>query len=171
MARTIHVSLVESGKTPHIKMAMISGLIGGAVFLVLEILLVATIIGDSPWNPVRMIGAILLGREVLPPPGTFDLGIFLAASLVHFALSALLGIVVSFLIYRLEEKSAVMIGALFGIALYFINFYIFTEAFPWFAEARNGVTLFAHIVFGAVTAYAYKEMVRREVQRVPVKVI
>lgn len=32
--------------------------------------------------------------------------------------------------------------------------------FPWFATARNGITIFTHIVFGAVAAWVYKAFVR-----------
>jgi hypothetical protein len=44
--------------------------------------------------------------------------------------------------------------------LYLINFYGFTAVFPWFAMARNWVSVFAHIIFGAVAGLAYNRIER-----------
>lgn len=159
----IHVlSHAGEAKTPHWKAAVWSGLIAGMAFLVLEMLLVSLIAGDSPWAPVRMMAAILLGRDVLPPPATFDLGIAAAAMAVHFVLAVVYGLVLSLLIYRLETGPALLIGALFGLGLYAVNFYGFTAVFPWFAMARNGMSILAHAVFGLTAAWAYKELAKRE---------
>lgn len=57
-----------------------------------------------------------------------------------------------------------MVGAGFGLVVYWVNFYGFTEVFPWFAAARNWITVFAHIVFGIVAAWAYKGFARRRVE-------
>ena len=58
----------------HWKAALWAGLMAGAVFVILEMLLVGTVGGDSPWAPPRMIAAIAMGPGVLPPPATFDMG-------------------------------------------------------------------------------------------------
>lgn len=159
----IHVvSQAEEAKTPHWKAAVWSGLIAGVVFLVLEMLLVSLVAGDSPWAPVRMMAAILLGQGVLPPPATFDLGIAAAAMLVHFTLAIVYGLILSLLVFRLETGPALLIGALFGLGLYVVNFYGFTAVFPWFAMARNWMSVLAHAVFGLTAAWAYKELARRE---------
>ena len=34
-----------------------------------------------------------MGKEVLPPPATFDLGIIMVAILIHFALSTVYGLI------------------------------------------------------------------------------
>jgi len=47
--------------------AILSGLIAGLVFLILEMVMVPLFLGVSPWALVRMIGAIVLGQGVLPP--------------------------------------------------------------------------------------------------------
>ncbi|MFB8830009.1 hypothetical protein ACE0DR_13370 [Azotobacter sp. CWF10] len=44
-----------------------AGVIAGVVFLALEMLLVPLLMGGSPWGPPRMIAAIVMGRDVLPP--------------------------------------------------------------------------------------------------------
>ena len=165
MSRVPAVSYVETGRTPHWMAAVWSGLIGGLVFLVLEMIMVPLFLGVSPWAPVRMIGAILLGSEVLPPPATFDLGIFLAAAVVHFVLAIAYGLILASLVFRFTLGTSLGIGLLFGAALYLINFFVFTGAFPWFAEARNWVSLFAHLVFGLTAAWVYKGLAHREMVR------
>lgn len=100
-------------------------MIGGAAFMMLEMIMVPVFLGGSRWAPPRMIGAIALGTDVLPPPATFDLGIFVTAMVVHFALSILFAIVLAWLIYRMSRAVAVLVGAAYGLALYLVNFYGF----------------------------------------------
>ncbi len=135
-----------------------SGLIAGLVFLALELILVPLLQGGSPWGPPRMIAAIGLGKEVLPPPATFDLGIIFVAMLIHFALAIVYGLILALIIHRLSMGTAIVAGAVFGLALYVINFYGFTALFPWFAMARGGLSIFVHLVFGVVAAWVYKAM-------------
>ncbi len=161
----IHVlSRTEEARAPHWKSAIWAGLIAGVVFIMLEMLLVSLVAGGSPWAPVRMMAAILMGRDVLPPPATFDPGIVMAAMVVHFALAIVYGLILSLLVYRLEVGPALLIGALFGLGLYVVNFYGFTAVFPWFAMARNGMSVLAHAVFGLTAAWVYKELAKREVR-------
>ncbi len=162
MARTRAETYVERGSHPHWMPAVWGGLIAGVVFLIVEMALVATIGGESLWGPPRMMAAIVLGEGVLPPPATFDFGIVMTAMVVHFALSIILGLVLAFLIFRLDLTWALAVGVGFGLAVYLVNFYISTAAFPWFAMARNGITLFAHLLFGFVLAWSYKALARRE---------
>jgi uncharacterized membrane protein YagU involved in acid resistance len=105
------------------KAAIWSGLIAGLVFLALELILVPLLQGGSPWGPPRMIAAIGMGKEVLPPPATFDLGIILVAMLIHFALVIVYGLILALIIHRLTMGMAIVAGAIFGLALYAINFY------------------------------------------------
>lgn len=139
--------------------AVWSGLIGGAVFLALEMILVPALLGGSMWGPPRMIAAIALGPRVLPsppPPPTFDAGVVGAAMILHFALSIVFATVLALGVSRIETGPAIGVGFAFGLVLYFVNFYGFTAVFPWFAQARNGVTLFTHLVFGGSAAAIYK---------------
>jgi hypothetical protein len=54
------------------------------------------------FRDTRFTAAIVMGRAVLLPPATFDAGIMLAAALVHFALSIIYGLGVSWVITRLR---------------------------------------------------------------------
>ncbi len=146
--------------TPDWPAAVYSGLIAGAVFMILEMVMVPLFLGQSAWGPPRMIAAIVMGKGVLPPPATFHLGILTVAMLVHFSLSIIYAVVFDWVTERLGLTATILLGAVFGLLLYLINFYGFTAIFPWFAMARNWVSIFAHIVFGVNVAVAYKGIER-----------
>ena len=59
--------------------------------------------------------------------------------------------------------AAVALGAAFGLLIYLVNIYpVAAILFPWFAMARNWITISSHIVFGAVLAWAYLALARRD---------
>ncbi len=143
------------------KKAVIAGLIAGAVFMMLEMIMVPMFMGGSPWGPPRMIAAILLGKSVLPMPPqpvTFDFGVMMAAMFLHFMLSIIFAIIIGWLCKNLRVGTSVLVGAVIGLILYFINFYGLTSVFPWFAMARTWVSIFSHVMFGMVAAFCFKKL-------------
>jgi hypothetical protein len=112
------------------------------------------------YRDARLAAAIAMGRGALSPPGA-RAPVLLVATLVHFALSIVYGIIVSWLAARLGARASLLAGAVFGVALYAINMYGFTAIFPWFAASRDKITLTAHIAFGVVAAGAYRIAARR----------
>ena len=162
MARAIHITDTAGVRDAHFwRHAVLAGIIGGVVFMIAEMLLVM-LIGESPWAPPRMIAAMLLGPGVLPAqgvPATFDLGVLLAAMIVHFPLSIVYGLVIGGIVQRTTMRSytgALTEGAAIGLVIYLVNFHLIASfAFEWFAMARNWVSVVSHILFGLVTAWAY----------------
>jgi hypothetical protein len=138
--------------------AVWAGVIAGAIFMMLEMIMVPVFLGGSPWAPPRMIAAIVLGKGVLPPPATFDLVILMVAMVVHFALSIAFALILALFIARLGLGAALAVGAAFGLVLYLVNFYGMTAIFPWFAMARNWVSVVAHILFGVIAAWSYARL-------------
>ncbi len=138
-----------------LKSAVWAGVITGIVFMLLEMIMVPLFLGGSPWGPPRMMAAILLGAEVLPPPATFDIGILMAAMAVHFPISIIFAIITALVVDKMSLVTALIVGAVMGLILYVIGFYLMTGVWPWFANARNWVTIFAHLVFGLVAVWAY----------------
>jgi len=139
--------------------AVWAGVIAGIVFLMAEMLMVMIFMGQSPWGPPRMMAAMVMGKGVLPPPGTFDMGIVMTAMMIHFPLSIVYGLVAGWIVHRLASTSVLVIGGLFGLAIYFINFYIIAPAvFPWFTMAQNWVSLVAHLIYGLVLGGTYAGM-------------
>lgn len=135
--------------------AVWAGIVAGLVFMALEMMLVPLALGGSPWGPPRMIAAIGMGQEVLPPPATFDFGILMVAMMIHLVLSVVYAFVFGFVARGRAVGMATLLGAVFGLALYLVNFHGFTAVFPWFAEARNWVSILSHLVYGAVLGWTY----------------
>ncbi len=143
------------------KKAIIAGLIAGAVFMMLQMIMVPVFIGGSPWAPPRMIAAIILGKHVLPMPprpAKFDMGVMMVAMMLHFMMSIIYAIIIGWLCRNLSLGISVLLGAVIGLIIYFINFYGFTVVFPWFAMARTWVTIFSHVMFGVVAAFSFKKL-------------
>ncbi|MGK7389994.1 MAG: hypothetical protein ACNS60_06575 [Candidatus Cyclobacteriaceae bacterium M2_1C_046] len=138
------------------KAAILSGVIAAVVMLMLELILNPLFLGAPVWGPPRMMATIVMGEGVLPPPASFDLGVILVAMLVHFVLSIIYSIIIGAVVRTQNKTSALITGAVFGLVLYLINFYLFTGIFPWFAEARNFVQIAIHIIFGITAAWAFK---------------
>jgi uncharacterized membrane protein YagU involved in acid resistance len=146
--------------TINFKSAITAGIIAGIVFMTLEMVLAATVGGGSAWGPPQMIAAIALGKGVLPPPATFDLTILMVAMAIHFIVAIILAIVFALIAdaARWSLMTCAIAGLVFGIVLYFINFYGMTAIFPWFAMARGMIAIFAHAMFGLVLGYVYRSM-------------
>lgn len=142
------------------KAAMGAGLIAGVVFLMMEMILLM-MVGESPWGPPRMMAAMVMGEAVLPPPASFDAMIVMVAMIVHFVMSIVLAVVFAWVLslWRLSAVAALALGAVFGLLIYLIHFYPVAEMlFPWFAMARNWISISSHIVFGLVLAGVYRAL-------------
>ncbi len=139
------------------KAAIWAGIIAGVVFMMLEMLLVMWLKGQSPWGPPRMIAAMVMGKGVLPPPAPFDMGVLLVAMMVHFVVAIVLAFIFAWLASAIGAGMvwSIIGGAVFGVMVYFVNFYGATALFPWFAMARGPITLFTHAMFGLVLGCAY----------------
>lgn len=144
-----------------------AGIIAGAVFMLAQMVLLALVIGGSPWVVLRRVAAIVLGESVLPPPATFDLTIFLVALLLHFFLSVIYALILAFIIHRWGLIVGIVGGALFGLALYVVNYFTFSIFFPWFFPVRSWIDVFSHVLFGAVAGGVYEALEVEEF--VPVK--
>lgn len=140
--------------------AVIAGLVAGLVFLLAEMIGRAAVTGGSPWIVVRYIAAIVMGENVLPPPPTFDAVIFVVALLVNFVLAVIFSMILAAIIHEWELVVGIVIGALFGLAIYAINYYTFTRFFPWFFPVRNWTDILSHVLFGAVAGGVYEALER-----------
>lgn len=138
-----------------------AGLISGIIFLAINMVLTAMYVG-SPWVITRLIASIVMGEGVLPPPATFDPVVFAVSILVNFVLSIIFACVIAIILHRWGLLVGILGGAVFGLALYFINFYTFTLLFPWFFPMRSWIMVLSHIVFGACAGGIYEGL---EVER------
>ena len=125
--------------------------------MMLEMVMVPLFLGGSPWGPPRVIGAIALGEGMLPPPPPVDLTVVMVAMVIHFVLSVVFAAALAWGLGRVSHGRALAVGAVFGLGLYAVNVYLLPSpgVFPWFAMARNGVSIGVHLAFGVLTAWFY----------------
>lgn len=140
--------------------AIWAGTLAGAVFLLSNLFLTPVVIGGNAWMVVRLFASILLGESILAPPATFDAGALAAALLVHFTLSILFACLVAFCLHRGGIVVGTLGGAIFGLALYGINFYTLTlpGLYPWFFAMRSWAFVLTHVVFGALVGLIYEAL-------------
>lgn len=132
-----------------LKSVVYSGIVAGIIFLMAEMLMLA-MAGQSPFGPPRMMAAMVMGKDVLPPPATFEIGIMMAAMMVHFIISVIAAAVFG-IIYKMLSRSiiaAMILGAVYGLGFYFFAFYVMTGIWPWFEMARGTISIIGHILFG-----------------------
>lgn len=131
-----------------------SAVVAGSLFLILVIVLPALFGGRVTLGPPRIIGALVINED----PSSVTTGLIVGGVVGHYFLSFVFTLILSLIVYRMGTGAAVATGAIFGIALYLLNFYMMAVAFPWFAEFRNATTFLSHIVFGITAAWVYKRL-------------
>lgn len=144
----------RSGVGSRAVAGLIAGIIAGAVFIVFE-LIQAAVLAPSPFVPLRLISAILLGQQsALPPPPMSGLGTVVPVGLIiHFILSSIYGVVfgvvassIGFL--RGNRWALIVVASVFGLGLWLFNFYVVGSIiFPWFLMTNPVVQFFAHTFF------------------------
>ena len=141
-----------------ISAAIWGGLVGGIVFLIIQMGMATWLFGSTVWVVFRWNAAIVMGPSVLPPPNSFQLGIVLVGLIVHFTLSILFSLLIAFIIHRWGIVVGIIGGGLLGLGLYVVNYYTFTYFFPWFFPIRNWLMIAGHIIFGAVAGGVYEAL-------------
>ncbi len=140
--------------------AVVAGLLAGALTMLLWVLLLALTTGGSIWAPFHHVAAILLGQSVLTPSQTINIQVVLTGSLIHLFLSVIYSVILAFIIHRWGLWVGIIGGALFGLALYTINYYTFTTLYPWFFPLRGWIALVGHVFFGAAAGGIYEGLER-----------
>jgi uncharacterized membrane protein YagU involved in acid resistance len=130
----------------------LGGIAAGGAFLTLTMWF-ATSVGDPAKAPLLMISTIVKGDDAMMN-GSASLSVGLA---VHVGLSAVFGLVFAALAKRVKTNGALAIaGALYGAALYLLNFKVLTPlAFPVFKMANQPFELVVHLVFGSLLSFAH----------------
>jgi len=137
--------------------AIWAGIISGVLFLIANVVLSAIQLG-SPWIIFRVLASVVLGSSVLPPPTTFTPLIFLVGLVTHLVLSVIFAGILAVIIHRWGLVVGIVGGAIFGLALYAINFYTFSYFFPWFFAFKSWMMLVSHLVFGAAAGGIYEAL-------------
>ncbi len=133
-----------------------AGLAGGAVFLLVELLLLPPT-KDVPFDWIlRLLAAFMAGPVTLTAPRSLDAGLVAPALGMHAAFSLAFG----WIFCRMEDTLPFWRAILFSVALafglYMFNFHVMTWVFPWWASVRGGATILAHVLFGVTTVLTHK---------------
>jgi uncharacterized protein YndB with AHSA1/START domain len=137
------------------QMIFVAGISAGVIVTLVQLVLwwlVGMPLPETLFRDVRLTAALVMGPAVLPPPSTLQWDVLLAAILIHFVLSFGYAVVPASLFRHLRPRTNLFAGGLYGIAIYTVNLYLLAAVFPWFAVARDWVTLIAHVVFGVALA-------------------
>ena len=137
--------------------AIWAGLIAGMVFLVASMILTTIYVG-SPWVVPRLIASLALGTGVLPPPASFDLGIAVVAVAFHLLFAVAVTLLISGTLHRWGLVVGILGGAVFGLAIYLINFYALSYLVPWFFSMKSWIMLLSHVLFGALAGGIYEAL-------------
>jgi hypothetical protein len=149
-------SRVELEQIVDWRAAFIAGLVAGFVFLLVQMLGQAMIVGQSAWLFPQYVGAIVLGEEVLS--AGFDLGAVVAGIVLHLVFSVIFALILAAIIHEWNMVVGLVVGTLFGLALYAINYYTFTRFFPWFFPVTNWLDIVAHALFGLTAGGVYEAL-------------
>jgi hypothetical protein len=133
-----------------------AGLAGGAVFLLVELLILPPT-KHLPFDWIlRLLAAFLAGPVTLTAPRSADAALIVPAVGMHAAFSLAFGWVFCRMEDTLPFWRAILFSLALGFGLYMFNFYVMTFVFPWWATARGGASILAHLLFGVTTVLAHK---------------
>lgn len=133
-----------------------AGFLAGSVFMLLNLFVVPWLMGSSFWISTRLVGSILLGRDVLAPPATAHPGALVSAIAVHYVLAMAMAAIIAYVVHRGGLAGGVFGGALLGLAFYFINYYSFSYFFPQFFAMKHGAVILSHVIFGLLAGGIYE---------------
>jgi hypothetical protein len=154
-------------REPDWAAAAVAGFVAGAVLMVLELIWAVAFSNDSPWATTYRIAALLMGPEVLHTPN-FSLGVVITALITHYVLGIFFALILSIIMapFHLDSSAgmALVIGAVFGLVLYWVNFYGIARYFTWFQEMRGWASIVAHLVFGITAALVYWKLERPQAE-------
>ncbi|MBI2386821.1 MAG: sodium:proline symporter [Elusimicrobia bacterium] len=142
-----------------------AGLGAGAAFILIQTFIGLVFGSGGATEAVRRLASIALGEFVLSDGTPFTALVFFAAAAVHIPLSLLYARLLAAMIHGLEMPRALEVGAVFGTALYFVNYHLISGIFPWFVSARGPGALIAHLAFGLLTAWIYTSLTARSRSR------
>jgi hypothetical protein len=159
-------SMASTGRTPVVvtgtadyRAGVLAGLVSGVVMAMIMMAMTTFMMHMGPWAGAKMPWSLVAGKEAIRPG--FELVPVMGGMMVHFALSAIYGLVFAWLAAR-TGMGLGLLGALFGFALYVLNIVVIPSlAAGWAGHMAppnammHAVSAVEHVIFGVVLAAAY----------------
>lgn len=153
---------------------IVAGLVAGSVFAIFQMLLAAAV-GQPLWMPWAYAASILLGQSALALP--FSLSFFIVGFLVHYALSALFGLIWGAIAKSVSPPVRDSYGGhaaasmMYGLLLWLVNFQVLARIFwPWFLDVSLPGQILLHVVTWGLPLGLYLATRLRPIDRNPVQV-
>jgi hypothetical protein len=137
-----------------------AGLAAGAAFILVQTFSGLVFGSGGSDEAVRRLASVALGEIALSAGAPLTPLVFFAAAAVHIPLSLIYARVLAAMIHGAGPVRALAAGALFGAALYYVNYHVISEIFPWFVSAQGPAALVSHLVFGLLAAGIYERLTR-----------
>ncbi|MGH7885844.1 MAG: hypothetical protein ACRENO_09135 [Thermodesulfobacteriota bacterium] len=135
---------------------LISGVISGVVFYLLNLFLIPYVYGGTYLTVIRYISSVFLGERILPPPATFDLTALIVSLVFIILLSLIFTLIVSYVLHKGGIITGIIGGAIFGVAFYYIFFNSLTLFYPWLYSLKNEMTLINFTILGILSGGLYE---------------
>jgi hypothetical protein len=130
-----------------------AGLAAGIAHLVTLLVLTPVMLDTQPVLPLRYMGSLVLGQDVLMDTNATTL---IVGLVVHFILSIFFALIIAIVVHRWGLAVGIIGGALLGLCSEAINVYTMTCLFEWVFAVHSTVSVIAHLVFGAVAGGVYE---------------
>jgi len=135
--------------------ALGAGVVAGVILLLVP--------RGSPWSAITFFSPVVMGRA-LGPLSQLPL---LLVWIIHLAVSIVYGLIIARVVAALRQQRAILMGGALGLILYIINFGVVSTFWPDL-RANELSVIFTHVVFGLISAGAYRGLLSpRTVARHP----
>jgi hypothetical protein len=137
----------------------LAGLAGGLAMAVVAALISASM-GQDIWHEPKRIAAIVYGPAAFDAPG-FELGPVLVGSLIHLAVSALLGAIFGIVTRRWLRLTSdfgtpVLAGLIYGLLIWMVAyFFVLPLLNPALLEVYAPAFIIQHVAYGVVMGLVY----------------
>lgn len=148
--------------------SVVAGVVSMAVFAAIMMAFAWAVRGASPWRPLDIFGAIVLGQAISDGAVAHTVATTLAGALLLLALGVLSGVIVALIVHRMHPAIALVAGAAFGLAIYYVDMHGFARIFEPLTMLRGWSTLVAYAIQGGLAAGLYGAMKRSLVETTPV---
>lgn len=136
----------------------VAGIVAGFVMLVVAAILTAAMGGDI-WLEAKAIAAPIFGPGVMRPG--FEAGPVIVGTIIHFAVSALLGAIFSIIKRRVLKLPSdlgvpVLAGLIYGFMVWSAAYFIILPIINPFLRGQYAPTfIIQHLVYGVVLGLVY----------------